>query len=48
MKFDQFRADYGKSIIVLNGSLSNVIDYAIKPNSPLKGEFAFTSDADPC
>jgi AsmA protein len=44
MKFDQFRADYGKSVIVLNGSLSNVINYAIKPNSPLKGEFVFTSD----
>ncbi|MDR6940797.1 AsmA family protein [Mucilaginibacter pocheonensis] len=43
MKFDQFTANYGKSVIVLNGALSNVIDYAIKPNSPLKGDFNLTS-----
>jgi AsmA protein len=43
MKFDQFTANYGKSVIVLNGSLSNVIDYAVKPNSPLKGEFNLSS-----
>ena len=43
MKFDQFTANYGKSVIVLNGALSNVIDYALKPNSPLKGEFNLNS-----
>lgn len=43
MKFDQFTADYGKSVIVLNGALSNVINYAVKPNSPLKGEFNLSS-----
>ncbi|WP_162842566.1 AsmA family protein [Mucilaginibacter pineti] len=44
MKFDQFSANYGKSTIVLDGALSNVIDYAVKPNSPLKGEFNLKSD----
>ncbi|MEN0052624.1 MAG: AsmA family protein [Mucilaginibacter sp.] len=43
MKFDQFQANYGKSVFVLNGALSNVIDYALKPNSPLKGEFNLSS-----
>jgi AsmA protein len=43
MKFDQFTANYGKSVIVLNGALANVIDYAVKPNSPLKGEFKLSS-----
>jgi len=43
MKFDQFQANYGKSAFVLNGALSNVIDYALKPNSPLKGEFNLSS-----
>ncbi|MCO5936419.1 AsmA family protein [Mucilaginibacter sp. RB4R14] len=44
MKFEQFRADYGRSIILLNGALSNVFDYALKPNTPLKGEFNLNSD----
>ncbi|MDN3580802.1 AsmA family protein [Mucilaginibacter flavus] len=43
MKFDKFTANYGKSVIVLDGALSNVIDYAVKPNSPLKGEFNLSS-----
>ncbi|XHR95099.1 AsmA-like C-terminal region-containing protein [Mucilaginibacter sp. UC70_90] len=43
MKFDQFKANYGKSIVVLDGALSNVIGYAMKPNSPLKGEFNLKS-----
>ncbi len=43
MKFDQFTANYGKSVIVLDGALSNVIDYALKPNSALKGEFDLKS-----
>ena len=36
MNFDAFTANYGKSVIVMDGALSNVIDYAIKPNSPCK------------
>ena len=40
MNFDAFTANYGKSVIVMNGALSNVIDYAMKPNSPLKGDFS--------
>jgi AsmA protein len=43
MKFDAFTANYGKSIIVMDGALSNVIDYAMKPNSPLQGNFNLTS-----
>jgi len=43
MKFDAFTANYGKSVIVMNGALSNVIDYAMKTNSPLKGDFNLTS-----
>ena len=31
MQFDAFKATYGKSVIVLNGAVSNVIDYATKP-----------------
>lgn len=44
MNFDQFRAKYGKSTLVLNGALSNVIGYALQPKSPLKGEFKLNSD----
>ena len=44
MKFDAFTAHYGKSVIVLDGALSNVIGYALKPNSPLQGEFNLKSD----
>lgn len=44
MKFDQFTANYGKSVIILNGALSNAIDYAVKPNSVLKGQFNLQSD----
>ena len=41
MQFDAFTATYGKSVIVLNGALSNVIDYATKPGATLKGDFNF-------
>lgn len=44
MNFDSFTAQYGNSTIVLNGALSNVIDYATRPSSTLKGDFNFTSD----
>ncbi len=43
MNFDAFTANYGKSVIVMNGALSNVIDYAMKPNSQLSGTFNLTS-----
>ncbi|MES2279172.1 MAG: AsmA family protein [Bacteroidota bacterium] len=44
MLFDTFVARYGNSEIVLNGALSNVIDYALKPGSVLKGDFNLTSN----
>lgn len=43
MNFDAFKAKYGRSVIVLNGALSNVIGYATKPNDTLHGNFTFTS-----
>ncbi|HTI60441.1 AsmA family protein [Mucilaginibacter sp.] len=43
MKFDAFTANYGNSVIVLDGALSNVIDYAMKPNAPLTGTFNLKS-----
>lgn len=44
MHFDAFTAKYGNSTIVLNGALSNVINYAIKPGSTLNGDFNLTSN----
>ncbi|QKJ30608.1 AsmA family protein [Mucilaginibacter mali] len=44
MQFDAFTARYGNSEIVLNGALNNVIDYALKPGSVLKGDFNLKSD----
>jgi AsmA protein len=43
MKFDSFTARYGKSALVLDGALSNVIDYAVKPNATLTGDFNLKS-----
>jgi len=43
MRFDAFKATYGRSVIYLNGSLSNVIDYAIRPGAVLKGDLNFGS-----
>jgi AsmA protein len=43
MKFDSFTARYGKSVLVLDGALSNVIDYAVKPNATLTGDFNLKS-----
>lgn len=43
MNFDAFTANYGKSVIVMDGALSNVIDYAVKPNSTLQGNFNLKS-----
>ncbi|MDR3680129.1 MAG: AsmA-like C-terminal region-containing protein [Flavipsychrobacter sp.] len=44
MHFDSFTATYGNSTIVLNGALSNVLDYALHPGATLKGEFTMKSD----
>ncbi|WP_426669978.1 AsmA family protein [Mucilaginibacter sp. McL0603] len=44
MKFDAFTANYGKSVIILDGALSNVIGYSLQPNSPLQGTFNLKSD----
>ena len=44
MWFQKFIASYGETDIALNGYLSNVIDYAMKTNAPLEGQFNFTSD----
>lgn len=44
MKFDSFTANYGTSTIVLNGELSNVIDYGLKPGAVLKGDFNLSSN----
>jgi AsmA protein len=43
MKFDAFTANYGKTVIVMDGALSNVIDYAMKSNAPLQGNFNLKS-----
>ncbi|WP_448698675.1 AsmA family protein [Mucilaginibacter sp. AW1-3] len=43
MLFDAFKATYGRSVIYLNGSLSNVIDYTVRPGAVLKGDLNFGS-----
>ncbi|MGZ3811752.1 MAG: AsmA family protein [Mucilaginibacter sp.] len=43
MKFDAFTANYGQSVIVMDGALSNVIAYAMQPNSTLQGDFNLKS-----
>lgn len=43
MNFDAFTANYGNSVFVLDGALSNVINFAMKSNSPLQGDFKLTS-----
>ncbi|HEY8927558.1 MAG TPA: AsmA-like C-terminal region-containing protein [Mucilaginibacter sp.] len=45
MNFDAFKATYGKSVIYLNGSLTNVIDYATRPGAVLKGDLNFGSSS---
>ncbi|HRI20248.1 MAG TPA: AsmA-like C-terminal region-containing protein, partial [Panacibacter sp.] len=44
MWFDEFKANYGGSDFSLNGYLSNVINYALKDNEPLKGNFDLKSN----
>ncbi|XZF14628.1 AsmA family protein [Chitinophagaceae bacterium MMS25-I14] len=43
MWFDQFKATYGSSHFTLNGYMSNVINYAMQKNAPLKGIFTLKS-----
>ncbi|HWB24606.1 MAG TPA: AsmA family protein [Chitinophagaceae bacterium] len=42
--FDSFKASYGKTAVQLKGYLSNVIDYAMQKNAPLKGNFSIASN----
>jgi AsmA protein len=44
MQLDTLIAKYGSSVFVLNGTVSNVIDYIMKPGSVLKGNFDLSSD----
>ena len=44
MYFDEFKANYGKTDITLNGYLSNVINYALEDNATLKGNFDFRTN----
>lgn len=43
MWFDHFSTSYGSSTIDLKGYLTNVIAYATRPRSPLRGLFTLTS-----
>lgn len=44
MWFEKFNANYGKTDLTLNGYLSNIINYAIQENAPLKGRFDLNTD----
>jgi AsmA protein len=44
MKFDSFKAVYGKSDFLMNGYLQNVIDFALTDTAILKGAFSFNSN----
>ncbi len=44
MQFDTLSVSYGNSDVVLNGAVSNIIDYIIKPGSVLTGVFNMESD----
>ncbi len=44
VQFDTFTMKYANSVLVLNGALSNVINYVIKPGSVLTGNFNLQSD----
>ncbi|HEX5155286.1 MAG TPA: AsmA family protein [Parafilimonas sp.] len=39
MYFDEFKANYGKTDITLNGYLSNIINYTLEDNAVLSGNF---------
>jgi AsmA protein len=45
MNFDAFIATYGKSVIILNGALSNVFGYASNSKDTLRGSFNFSSSS---
>jgi AsmA protein len=42
--FEKFKAGYGVSDISLDGYLSNVVNYVLGKDQPLKGSFTFKSD----
>ncbi|TSA28844.1 MAG: AsmA family protein, partial [Bacteroidetes bacterium] len=42
--FEQFDSRYGSSDIMMNGHLSNVLNYLLTENQPLKGNFTFRSN----
>ena len=44
MLFDHFHANYGSSDFQLNGYLNNVINYALKDNAALQGQFDLKSN----
>jgi AsmA protein len=44
MKFDSFKAVYGKSDFLMNGYLQNVIDFTLTDTAILKGAFSFNSN----
>jgi len=44
MWFEKFNANYGKTNLTLNGYLSNVINYALQTDAPLKGRFDLNTD----
>jgi len=43
MQFDTFNVKYANSVFVLNGAVSNVINYIMKPGSMLQGDFKLYS-----
>lgn len=43
MKFEKFKASYGKSDFTMNGQLGNVINYVLTPKAKLTGNFNFQS-----
>lgn len=44
MQFDTFAVKYAHSMFFLNGTVSNVLDYVLKPGSVLKGDLSLNSD----
>ena len=44
MTFNNFRASYGKSDFVMNGSMGNVINFVLSDKAVLKGNFALKSN----
>ncbi|WP_041877364.1 AsmA family protein [Pedobacter lusitanus] len=44
MKFEKFKASYGKSDFTMDGQLGNIINYVLTPNAKLTGNFNFQSN----